>query len=178
MKARILLFMALLAAAVSCYAAAPRPIPIVLDTDIGGDIDDAFALALVVASPELQLRAVTTVSGDTQARARIAAKMLQAAGRTDVPVAAGEAGKPLDTSQASWAEGFNSAALRPEKALDLMKSEVDRGHGQTVLVAIGPLTNIAAFLKRYPNEKIKIKKESYLWADRLRVAIIRIPVHL
>jgi Inosine-uridine preferring nucleoside hydrolase len=43
----------------------PRPIPIVLDTDIGTDIDDAFALALVLDSPELDLRAVTTVSGDT-----------------------------------------------------------------------------------------------------------------
>lgn len=45
-----------------------RPIPIVLDTDIGSDIYDAFALALVLDSPKLDLRAVTTVSGDTQAR--------------------------------------------------------------------------------------------------------------
>jgi hypothetical protein len=46
----------------------PGPIPIVLDTDIGGDIDDAFALAVVLDSPELDLRAVTTVSGDTGTR--------------------------------------------------------------------------------------------------------------
>jgi purine nucleosidase len=60
-----------------------------LDTDIGSDIDDAFALALVLDSPELDLRAVTTVSGDSQARARIAAKMLWEAGRKNVTVAAG-----------------------------------------------------------------------------------------
>ena len=64
-----------------CAGDAPRPIPIVLDTDIGSDIDDAFALALVLASPELDLRAVTIVSGDTQARARLAAKMLWVAGQ-------------------------------------------------------------------------------------------------
>jgi len=62
--------------ALSPLAASSQPIPIILDTDIGGDIDDAFALALIVDSPELELLGVTTVSGDTQARARLAAKML------------------------------------------------------------------------------------------------------
>ena len=135
-----------------------RPTPIVLDTDIGSDIDDAFALALVLDSPELDLRAVTTVSGDTQARARIAAKMLWQAGRKDVPVAAGEPGGKLDISQARWADGFTSPSLRTEKAVDLMKQEIDRGDGKTVLVAIGPLTNVAALLQHYPDEKKKIKQ--------------------
>ena len=56
--------------------AGTRRTPIVLDTDIGGDIDDAFALAMVIQNKQLDLKAVTTVTGDTQARARIAAKML------------------------------------------------------------------------------------------------------
>lgn len=135
-----------------------KPIPIVLDTDIGTDIDDAFALALVLDSPELDLRAVTTVSGDTQARARIAAKMLWQAGRKDVPVAAGIPGRKLDISQASWANGFNSPSMRHENAVDLMKQAIDKGHGQIVVVAIGPLTNVAALLQRYPAEKKKIKQ--------------------
>jgi len=154
----MLLLAAFFLVAINSSAAVPRPIPIILDTDIGGDIDDAFALGLVLASPELDLRAVTTVSGDTQVRARIAAKLLQSAGRRDVPVAAGEMGKPLDTSQASWGEGFSSPALRPGNTLDLIKAEVDRGHGETVLVAIGPLSNIAAFLQKYPEEKKQIKR--------------------
>jgi len=158
LKVRLLVLAVLLCAAIKLLAATPRAIPIVLDTDIGGDIDDAFALALVLASPELDLRAVTTVSGDTQARARIAAKLLSEAGRRDVPVAAGEEGRKLDTSQAVWAEGFTSPALRSEKAIDLMKAEIDRGHGETVLVAIGPLTNIAAVLKQHPEEKKRIKR--------------------
>src|SRR6516225_5901557 len=72
---------------------APK-VPILLDTDIGTDIDDAFALALILASPELDLLGVTTVAGDTRARARLAAKLLAESGRLDVAVVAGEPGKP------------------------------------------------------------------------------------
>jgi len=45
-----------------------------------------------------------------------------------------------------------------EKAVDLLKQEIDRGQGRTVVVAIGPLTNVAALLQRYPEEKKKIKQ--------------------
>src|SRR5713101_3276195 len=100
-------------------AAPPPKTPILLDTDIGTDIDDAFALALVLESPELDLRGVTTVSGDTQARARLAAKMLCEAGRRDVPIAAGEPGKPLPIDQARWAQAFSSPRIERGKAVEL-----------------------------------------------------------
>jgi inosine-uridine nucleoside N-ribohydrolase len=141
-----------------CASAAQKPIPIVLDTDIGGDIDDAFALALVLSSPELDLRAVTTVSGDTKARARIAAKMLWVAGNRGVPVAAGMPGSKMDISQAAWADGFSSASLVNDSAVDLMKKGIERGRGETVLVAIGPLTNIAELFRKYPDVKSRIKR--------------------
>ena len=80
--------------------------PILLDTDIGTDIDDAFALALVMRSPELELLGVTTVSGDTAARARLAAKLLWESGSQFVPVAAGKPGKPLPQEQTRWADGL------------------------------------------------------------------------
>jgi len=148
----------LLLTAGSLSARVARPIPIVLDTDIGTDIDDAFALALVIASPELDLRAVTTVSGDTQARARLAAKMLWEAGRRDVPVAAGEPGGKLPIAQTHWADGFTSASLLSVKAVDLLKAEIDRAPGVITVVPIGPLTNIAALLKQCPGEAKKIKR--------------------
>lgn len=138
--------------------AANRPAPIVLDTDIGSDIDDAFAVALILHSPELDLRAVTTVSGDTAARARLAAKLLAAGGCPNIPVAAGEPGGKLDASQTAWADGYTSPSLVPEKAVDLMKAEIDRARGQLVIVAIGPLTNVAALLQQYPGEKKKIRR--------------------
>src|SRR5213076_22366 len=65
----------------------------ILDTDIGTDVDDALALAFAVRHPALDLRAVTTVSGDTVRRARIAKKLLLLAERNDIEVAAGVAGE-------------------------------------------------------------------------------------
>jgi purine nucleosidase len=153
----ILLALGLLSAAFT-LAAQARPTPIVLDTDIGTDIDDAFALALVLKSPELDLRAVTTVSGDTQARARLAAKMLWEAGRREVPVAAGTPGGKLDIAQTRWADGFNDAALVQENAVELMRKEIDRAPGEIVIVAIGPLTNVAALLEQHPGERRKIRR--------------------
>ena len=106
-----LLTIALLFPFPGSHAAEPG-IPILLDTDIGTDIDDAFALALIVQSPELDLVAVTTVSGDTQARARLAAKMLWEAGRANVPVAAA-------WGVFVWKE-FRGAGVETQRLLALM----------------------------------------------------------
>jgi inosine-uridine nucleoside N-ribohydrolase len=159
LKTRLLALIAIwLVTAGMAGAATPKPIPILLDTDIGTDIDDAYALALVLSSPELDLKAVTTVSGDTQARARLAAKMLWVDGRRNIPVAAGAPGSPLPIAQARWADSFSSPEILKERAVDLIKTEIDREHGALVLVAIGPLTNVAALLREYPGEKRKIRR--------------------
>ena len=139
-------------------AAPPEKIPILLDTDIGTDIDDAFALALILKSPELDLLGVTTVAGDTQARARLAARMLHEAGRTDIPVAAGEPGAPQPIDQTRWADGFTGAPLTHEKAVDLMRRAIERRPGEVTLVAIGELTNVAALLQSDPAIGKKIKR--------------------
>lgn len=158
-RVRVLPLAAVFLIAVSVAAAAvPRPVPVILDTDIGTDIDDAFALALILRSPEVHLLAVTTVSGDTEARARLAAKMLWVDGRRDVPVAAGTPGTPMPIAQTHWADGFTSPELVSESAVELMKTQIDRGHGDVVIVAIGPLTNVAALLTQYPGERAKIRR--------------------
>lgn len=156
-KLQLLPLIALLACSL-CLHAAPKPVPVLLDTDIGSDIDDAFAIALILHSPELDLRAVTTVSGDTEARARLAAKMLWVDGRRNIPVAAGVPGKKLDIPQAPWGDGFTSPSLLKEPAVDLMRSTIDREQGKIVLIAIGPLTNVAELLQKYPGEKRKIRE--------------------
>ena len=132
------------------HAAASAKTPILLDTDIGTDIDDAFALALIVRSPELELLGVTTVSGDTEARARLAAKLLWASGFRRVPVVAGEPGKPLPIDQTRWAKDFRSPQLRSGNAVDFLDAKLLRQAGKTTIVAIGPLTNIAALLQKDP----------------------------
>ena len=66
--------------------AAGAPQLAILDTDIGDDIDDAFALALALRSPELRLLGVTTAYGDTELRAKLVDRYLEAVGRTDISV--------------------------------------------------------------------------------------------
>ena len=140
------------------HAVPPKKIPILLDTDIGTDIDDAFALALITRSPELELLGVTTVSGDTQARARLAAKLLWEAGFRRVPVVAGAPGRPLPIEQARWARNFRSPELRPGSAVEFLDTTLRRLPGKTTIVAIGPLTNIAALLQRDPAISKKISQ--------------------
>jgi purine nucleosidase len=121
------------------------PKRIILDTDIGTDIDDAFALALAVRSPELELVGVTTVHGAVEKRARIARKLLNQAGATNVPVIPGfrGCGDPgEDFAQASWAEG---TGLQPpaQAAVDFIVQELDATPGEITVIAIGALSNIA-----------------------------------
>jgi purine nucleosidase len=137
-------------------AAAPPKIPIILDTDIGSDLDDAFALALVLASPELDLRAVTTVSGDAYTRACLVCRFLEAAGRSQVPVASGQ--PPLQapdrTKQLSYGlqQGHSKRPER-ESAVQLLYREFKARPGQLTLLALGPLTNVAELLTQYPECK-------------------------
>jgi inosine-uridine nucleoside N-ribohydrolase len=145
--------------AVTSNAASPSKTPVILDTDIGTDIDDAFALALIINSPELELLGVTTVAGDTQARARLAAKLLWEAGGAwrKVPVYAGDPGKPQPIEQTRWAEGFTSSALHMSGVVDFMKTEINRRPGKVTIIAIGELTNVAALLKSDPSMAKQIK---------------------
>lgn len=129
------------------------PTPILLDTDIGTDVDDAITLALALASPELDLRAVTTVSGDTGLRARIAARLLALGGRGDVPVAAGVREPILRQRSFLWLGHEGRGIVDAGESV-----EIAAGHGvdvfiETVLreqphvVAIGPLSNLVAIMK-------------------------------
>jgi len=64
-------------------------IPVILDTDICMDIDDTWALAMLLQSPEFDIKLITTAVGDTTAKTKVVAKMLQTAGRTDIPIGTG-----------------------------------------------------------------------------------------
>lgn len=132
---------------------------ILLDTDIGTDVDDCLALALILASPELELVGVTTVYGDVLLRSRMALKLLHLAGRCNVPVAAGIQ-KPLLGKRPVYWEGHEGqglltaadGALVPAAghAVDFIIHTVMARPGEITLVAIGPLTNIAVAFLREP----------------------------
>ncbi|HWA24929.1 MAG TPA: nucleoside hydrolase [Lacunisphaera sp.] len=136
---------------------AAEPVPVLFDTDIGTDIDDAYALAQIVRSPELKLLGVTTVSGDAVARARLAAKLLAVAERKDVPVYAGTSTATQYMSQVEWAKGFTSSALHESGGVQFMRDQIKAHPGEIAVIAVGELTNVAALLESEPGIGKKIK---------------------
>jgi purine nucleosidase len=129
---------------------------IVLDTDVGTDVDDALAIGLILASPELDLRAVTTVSGDVTRRAQIAKKLLVMGGQPDVPVLAGVRHPVLRQRSFLWlgheGKGIihqdDAIAVVREHAVDALIDLALREHPR--VVAIGPLSNLAVAIMKEP----------------------------
>lgn len=133
-------------------------VKILLDTDIGDDVDDVYALALLATLPEVDLRGVTTVFGETDKRAQLAAKLLSVMGRKEVPVCAGRAGARKIGPQYLWAAGFQSPAIKRMTAVQLMKREVERFPGEVTIVTIGALTNAGDLLSQHPEVARKIRR--------------------
>jgi inosine-uridine nucleoside N-ribohydrolase len=128
-------------------------IPIILDTDIGGDIDDTWALAMLLRSPELDLKLIVTSSGDTTYRAKIAAKLLQLAGRANVPVGIGIPLQSLPCNQAGWVDGYRLAhypGTIKQDGIGALIEAIMSASEPVTLLCLGPLPNIAAALRREP----------------------------
>lgn len=129
-------------------AAAPRQ-KVILDTDIGDDIDDAYALTLALHSPEFEMLGVTTAWGDTALRARLAARLIAASGVKNIPVVPGIATSAKSTfSQRAWAAA--GPPVPQGNAVDFLLAQAKRYPHQVTLIAIGPLTNIGAAIDRDP----------------------------
>lgn len=139
----------------SSYAAEPAPgkkIPVILDTDIGDDIDDTWALAMLVNSPEVDLKLVVGEFGKPKYRASIIAKFLQTVGRTDVAVGIGP-GKEGGGGQSKWVEGYDLKSYPGKVHEDGVKAIIDtimNSPEPVTLLCIGPMPNIAEALKREP----------------------------
>jgi purine nucleosidase len=124
-------------------------ISVLLDTDIGSDIDDAVCLAYLLAHPDCDLLGITTVSGEPVQRARMASAMCRVAG-VDVPIRAG-AEAPLLVAQrqprapqaATLGRWDHRRDIEPGGAVELMRDTIRAHPGEVTLLAIGPLTNVA-----------------------------------
>jgi len=121
-------------------SAAPQLV--LLDTDIGDDIDDAFALALALRSPEMRILGITTAFGDTELRARLVDRYLAAVGRTDIPVAAGVTGPSIHFTQSAYAR--QAADRKHPDGVKFLLDQIRAHPGQITLIAIGPLFNVGA----------------------------------
>lgn len=132
-------------------------IPVILDTDLGTDIDDHWAVAMILGCPELDVRLITTASGDTSYRAQLLAGLLTAAGRTDIPIGIGVPapllpGVPLlmipDGAAATPIASYEGTVLDDgvQAFIDTIMSSAD----PVTVIAIGPVTNLGAALARQP----------------------------
>jgi len=123
------------------------PVPLVLDTDIGSDVDDALALALAVRHPELELRAVTTVSSDPVVRAGLAARLLAVAGAPDVVVAAGRSVSGDDRNEIGGEHTDLLVVSTNPPYADAVELLTTVPPG-TAIATIGQQTNAAAAVRR------------------------------
>jgi pyrimidine-specific ribonucleoside hydrolase len=146
---------------------APRPTPVIIDCDPGHD--DALAITLALARPELEVLGITTIGGNSTLAntTRNALRVLALLDRPDVPVAAGPDQplvRPLETApEVHGASGLDGAdlpepvsAARPEGALEFLRVTLAASPEPVTLIPVGPLTNIGLLLRTYPAVAEKI----------------------
>jgi inosine-uridine nucleoside N-ribohydrolase len=131
-------------------------VKVLLDTDIGSDIDDAVCLAYLLAQPECELLGVTTVSGEPEVRARLASALCRAAGK-DLPIYPGAASplvvnqrQPRSPQSAALERWPHQAAFPQEQAVAFLRQTIRANPGEVLLLPIGPLTNIARLFQEDP----------------------------
>lgn len=146
----------------STPATTPRTAPaekVIIDTDIGDDIDDAFAVALALRSPELKILGITTTFGDTENRAKLLDRLLGEVGRSDIPVAAGMPTPPKTAfTQLKYAEGGHYAKASHPDAVTFLLDQIRKDPDEITLVAIGPLVNVGAAIDKDAETFRKLKR--------------------
>ena len=131
-----------------------KKIPVILDTDIGLDIDDTWALGLTLKSPELDVKLITTSSDNTPLKAKLVAKFLESVGRTDIPIGIG----PPENRKKGWLypwikdyEISQYPGMIYENGMDILCSTIMESPEPLTLIAIGPLGTVAGALKMNPS---------------------------
>lgn len=154
-------FVLVLLMAATAFGQSARRLPekIIIDTDIGDDIDDAFAVALALKSPELQILGITTEFGETGIRANLLDRMLEEAGRSDIPVAVGiHTDAKTSLSQRAYAEHGNYQRRLHANAIEFILNQIRKNPGEITLVTIGPLVNIGAIIEQDPQTFKELKR--------------------
>jgi purine nucleosidase len=132
-------------------------VPLLFDTDIGSDIDDAVALAYLLRQPRCELLGITTVSGEPVERARLADAVCRAAGRDGVPIHSGidvplvvAPKQPAAPQKASLARWPHRQSFDAYTAVPFMREVIRSRPGEVTLLAVGPLTNVGVLFAMDP----------------------------
>ncbi|HRZ47444.1 MAG TPA: nucleoside hydrolase [Candidatus Paceibacterota bacterium] len=135
------------------WAVSAAPVPVIFDTDIGDDIDDTWALAMLLGMSQLDLKLIVTDYGNTPERTRLTAKILERVGRTDIPIATGIKTGDAPLTVSDWMGDFNLATYPGKVYQDGVRALIDTLNAQTqtvTLITIGPVPNIREALRRDP----------------------------
>jgi len=144
----------LLVSATACWSKPAKATPTILVSDIGDDIDDTWALGLILKSPELDLKLAVGDYGKAEYRARLLAKILQSTGRSDVAVGVGLDIDPRgDGAQSPWLGDYKLQDYPGKVYKDGVQAIIDtimKSPVPVTVIAIGPAPNVAAALEREP----------------------------
>jgi inosine-uridine nucleoside N-ribohydrolase len=137
-----------------CSVTCAEPVPVILDTDVGGDIDDTWAIGMLLGCPQIDLKLIVTGSDDAPRKASLTAKILEQMGRTDIPVGIGLKTSSHPIAQDQWLGGYELDRY-PGKVyqdgIQAMIEMIEAAPGPITLLLIGPQTNIREALKRRPD---------------------------
>jgi purine nucleosidase len=130
---------------------------ILLDTDIGTDVDDAVCLAYLLSHPDCELLGITTVTGEAVKRASLASVLCKAAGRS-IPIypgaehpMRGEQRQPIAQQAADLPNWPHEAEFPMNQAVDFLANTIRAHPGEVTLLTIGPLTNIGVLFSAHPD---------------------------
>jgi len=135
-------------AVISISVVAQEKQKIIFDCDLGGDIDDAYALALILASPEFEILGLVMDHGNTPKRAQVACKMLYETGRDDIPVVIGRKTNDSYENQFHWSEGFEKIKPVKQNAADFIIEQLKKYPHEVILFTVGPVPNMMDVLEK------------------------------
>ncbi len=127
---------------------------VILDTDIGGDIDDTWALMLMIGSGKVDLKLIVTAYDDTEAKAKLVSRMLQTVGRTDIPIGIGAKTSDVKINQSQWIENYSLDSYKGKiypNGVEAMIETLRNAKEKITLCILGPMTNIAKALEIAPD---------------------------
>jgi len=160
-------FLLLTVCLIPLFASSNEKQKIIFDCDLGGDIDDAFAVALVLNSPEFDVLGFVMDHGNTPLRARTTLKLLYEAGREDIPVIVGTPTPTIvgidkeiagHSNQFYWSEGFDKIKPSTVNAADFIISNLKKYPNEIIVFTVGPVCNIKEVMKK-DKDALKLAKK-------------------